>query len=158
MTVVFRRLISKVRNVLEAQLPRPVPRVASPRLSTTEAITIRTDARQFESFLRSINRTSSLLDARRLKSDIMGEIRRTRLLLCVSVPRHSRPFTERISTANHEKEDWINGEKTEDVVAFLDRLYTAKKRAEHRISVLGGHDDSVGSISSLWIPIDLTCL
>ena len=46
-----------------------------------ETITIRTDIRQFESFLRSINRCSSLLDARRLKNDIVGEIRRTRMLL-----------------------------------------------------------------------------
>jgi sorting nexin-25 len=45
--------------------------------------------------------------------------------------------------ANHEKEDWINGEKTEDVVAFLDRLYTAKRKVEQRIIVLGGEDDSV---------------
>jgi hypothetical protein len=45
--------------------------------------------------------------------------------------------------ANHEKEDWINGEKTEDVVAFLDRLYTAKRKVEQRIVVLGGEDDSV---------------
>ncbi|KAG6907271.1 hypothetical protein DXG01_009645 [Tephrocybe rancida] len=43
--------------------------------------------------------------------------------------------------ANHEKDDWINGEKTEDVVAFLDRLYTAKRRVEERIVVLGGDDD-----------------
>ena len=46
--------------------------------------------------------------------------------------------------ANHENEDWINGEKTEDVVAFLDRLYTAKRRVEQRIVVLGGEDDSTG--------------
>ncbi|THH21219.1 hypothetical protein EW146_g282 [Bondarzewia mesenterica] len=118
------RLISKVRNILEAQLPRPPPRLVTPTVSSAEVITIRTDSRQFESFLRSINRTSSLLDARRLKSDIMGEIRRTRMLL-----------------ANHEKDDWINGEKTEDVVAFLDRLYTAKRKAEQRIAVLGGQDD-----------------
>jgi hypothetical protein len=45
--------------------------------------------------------------------------------------------------ANHENEDWINGEKTEDVVAFLDRLYTAKRKVEQRIIVLGGEDDSV---------------
>lgn len=43
-------------------------------------------------------------------------------------------------TANHEKEDWISGEKTEDVVAFLDRLYTAKRTVEQRIVVLGGED------------------
>ncbi|KAF6766716.1 PhoX domain-containing protein [Ephemerocybe angulata] len=123
------KLISKIRNVLEAQSPRPINRapVVSPSIhtSTTEKITIRTDGKQFESFLRSINRTSSLLDARRLKNDITGEIRRTRLLL-----------------ANHEKEDWINGEKTEDVVAFLDRLYTAKRKVEERIANLGGGEDS----------------
>jgi sorting nexin-25 len=90
-----------------------------------ERITIRTNPRQFESFLRSITRCSSLLDARRLKNDIVGEIRRTRLLL-----------------ANHDKDDWIEGEKTEDVVAFLDRLYTAKRKVEERIVVLGGGQDT----------------
>ncbi|PCH34317.1 PhoX domain-containing protein [Wolfiporia cocos MD-104 SS10] len=115
------RLVSKVRNILEAQLPRPNAHVAEPRSPTTETITVRTDARQFESFLRSINRCSSLLDARRLKNDIMGEIRRTRALF-----------------ADHEKDDWIDGEKTEDYVAFLDRLYTAKRKVEKRIVVLGG--------------------
>ncbi|KAF9479444.1 PhoX domain-containing protein [Pholiota conissans] len=122
------QLISKVRNVLEAQSPRHKSRVApsSPIApGPTERITIRTNGRQFESFLRSLSTTSSLLDARRLKNDIVGEIRRTRLLL-----------------ANHEKEDWIDGEKTEDVVAFLDRLYTAKRKVEDRIVVLGGGEDS----------------
>jgi sorting nexin-25 len=42
--------------------------------------------------------------------------------------------------AKHEKEDWIDGEKTEDIVAFLDRLYTAKRKVEERIAVLGGVD------------------
>ncbi|KAG5720825.1 Structural protein MDM1 [Termitomyces sp. T112] len=118
------KLITKVRNVLEAQSPRSQPRVSTTVPLATELITIRTDIRQFESFLRSINRCSSLLDARRLKNDVVGEIRRTRLLL-----------------ANHEKDDWINGEKTENVVAFLDRLYTAKRRVEERIVLLGGDDD-----------------
>ena len=71
----------KVRNVLEAQLPRPYSRTTEPSVPSTDRITIRTDARHFESFLRSIGRCSSLLDARRLKNDIMGEIRRTRALL-----------------------------------------------------------------------------
>ncbi|KAI0360953.1 hypothetical protein OH77DRAFT_1417128 [Trametes cingulata] len=119
------RLISKVRHILEAQLPRPNARLADVPSTTTETITIRTDAKQFESFLRSISRCSSLLDARRLRSDIMGEIRRTRALL-----------------ANNANSDWINGEKTEDIVAFLDRLYTAKRKVEKRIVVLGGEADS----------------
>lgn len=50
-----------------------------------------------------------------------------------------------ICSANHEKDDWINGEKTEDVVAFLDRLYTAKRKVEQRIVVLGGADDPVSA-------------
>ncbi|KAF8665266.1 hypothetical protein AX16_000287 [Volvariella volvacea WC 439] len=119
------KLISKVRNVLEAQSPR-ASREGVPSTQAYETITIRTDARQFESFLRSINRCSSLLDARRLKNDIVREIRRTRLLL-----------------ANHKQDDWINGEKTEDVVAFLDRLYTAKRQVEERIVVLGGEQAPV---------------
>ncbi|KAF8560094.1 hypothetical protein OG21DRAFT_1502449 [Imleria badia] len=118
------KLISKVRNVLEAQSPRRHHHITSTVTPGGDAITIRTDVRQFESFLRSINRCSSLLDARRLKNDVMGEIRRTRLLL-----------------ANHEKDEWINGERTEDVVAFLDRLYTAKRTVEQRIVVLGGEQD-----------------
>ncbi|KAI0756273.1 PXA domain-containing protein [Daedaleopsis nitida] len=119
------RLISKVRNILEAQLPTPRSQLAEGPQSTTEKITMRTDPKQFESFLRSISRCSSLLDARRLRNDIMGEIRRTRTLL-----------------ANNANSEWINGEKTEDVVAFLDRLYTAKRKVEKRIVVLGGEADS----------------
>ncbi|KAH8099766.1 PXA domain-containing protein [Cristinia sonorae] len=121
------RLISKVRHVLETQIPRPISRISQDTVAPSgpETITIRTDPRQFESFLRSISRCSSLLDARRLKNDIMGEIRRTRALL-----------------ANHENDDWINGQKTEDVVAFLDRLFTAKRKVEKRIIVLGGDADS----------------
>ncbi|TBU49259.1 PhoX domain-containing protein [Dichomitus squalens] len=119
------RLISKVRNILEAQIPRPQAPLSDAPQSTTEKITIRTDPKHFESFLRSISRTSSLLDARRLRNDIMGEIRRTRTLL-----------------ANNANSDWINGEKTEDIVAFLDRLYTAKRKVEKRIAALGGEADS----------------
>lgn len=118
------KLITKVRSILEAQSPRRRPLSQNPSSLTSELITIRTNTPQFESFLRSINRCSSLLDARRLKNDIMGEIRRTRLLL-----------------ANHENDDWINDERTEDVVAFLDRLYTAKRKVEQRITLLGGMED-----------------
>lgn len=133
-------MITKVRNVLEAQSPKSHQRHSTiiPSTPHNELITIRTDARQFESFLRSINRFSSLLDARRLKNDVAREIRRTRILLGTvflhcCILQLSFPLQ-----ANHDKEDWIDGEKTEDVVAFLDRLYTAKRKVEERITVLGG--------------------
>lgn len=50
-------------------------------------------------------------------------------------------------TGNHENDEWVSGEKTEAVVAFLDRLYTAKKRAEDRIVILGGEAESVREFS-----------
>lgn len=84
-------------------------------------ITSRTGVHQFEAWLRSISRIDSLLDARRLKNDIANEIRKKRILL-----------------ANHDKEDWIMGDKTEDLVAYLQRLYTAKNKVEERIAVLSG--------------------
>jgi sorting nexin-25 len=85
--------------------------------------------------LKSIGRTDSLLDARRLRNDITNEIRKTRLTL-----------------ANHENEEWINGEKTEAIVAYLDRLYTAKKKVDKRIAILGGAaDDSVREEYSLRV-------
>lgn len=54
--------------------------------------------------------------------------------------------THQILIANHEKDDWINGEKTEQVVAFLDRLYTAKRQVEERIVILGGGNGTKQSI------------
>ena len=86
MSHIHRRLISKVRNVLEAQLPQAKPGLKAPRSANSggSAITLRTDQRQFEDFFRSIDNMSSLLDVRRLKSDIMGEIRRTSALLGMS--------------------------------------------------------------------------
>ncbi|KIO31779.1 hypothetical protein M407DRAFT_19292 [Tulasnella calospora MUT 4182] len=125
------KLISKVRNILEAQsatssgVSVTAQSAAAPK--RMENITSRTAARQFESFIQSINRCDSLLDARRLKNDVVGEIRRTRVLL-----------------ANHENEELINGEKASDVVAFLDRLYNAKRHVENRIAILGGADDDDG--------------
>lgn len=143
--VSVRRLISKVRNILEAQLPTPQAPLSDTPPSTTEKITIRTDPKQFESFLRSINRCSSLLDARRLRNDIMGEIRRTRTLLGAHMTTNF-PYlaSQTPHLANNANSDWINGEKTEDIVAFLDRLYTAKRKVEKRIVLLGGEADSVG--------------
>jgi hypothetical protein len=59
--------------------------------------------------------------------------------------------------ANHEKEEWINGEKTEDVVAFLDRLYTAKRKVEERIVTLGGEDSVSPDLFSFRNPSGHLC-
>jgi len=145
-----------VRNVLEAQLPQAIPGLKAPRGagSVAETITLRTDQRQFDSFLRSIDHMSSLLDARRLKSDITSEVRRTRALLGMSTSGiTTRGFPNNSLEAAHQKDDWINGARTEDVVAYLDRLYTARRKAEQRITTLGGYDESVRVVAKYRFPI-----
>lgn len=127
------KLISKVRSILDTESST----VSSVRPGPIESITSRTGIRHFESFLRSIGKTDSLLDARRLKNDVTNEIRKTRMLL-----------------ANHENEEWIDGEKTEDIVAYLQRLYTAKKKVEKRIAILGGAEEE--SVRGYFTKLDDT--
>ena len=66
--------------------------------------------------------------------------------VCFLVRYHSGLLTTPLEAA-HQKDDWIDGARTEDVVAFLDRLYTAKRKAERRITALGGYDESVGIVT-----------
>ncbi|KAG8768998.1 Intermediate filament protein [Ceratobasidium sp. 428] len=143
------KLVTKIRHMLENQLPKSSPssrttsalpsNLKGSRGSKTEDINSRTDPKRFAIFLHSISRCESLLDARRLKNDIMSEIRRTRDLL-----------------AQHASDDWINGERTEDIVAYLDRLYNAKNKAEKRIDALSGSKmTGPRSPSSLSTPLPL---
>jgi sorting nexin-25 len=66
-------------------------------------------------------------------------------------------LTDRACIAQHASDDWINGEKTEDVVAYLDRLYNAKNKAEKRIDVLSGSKMvEPRSLSGLSLPLPLS--
>ncbi|CEL56796.1 Sorting nexin-12 OS=Schizosaccharomyces pombe (strain 972 / ATCC 24843) GN=snx12 PE=3 SV=1 [Rhizoctonia solani AG-1 IB] len=142
------KLVTKVRHMLEKQVPKSGPSrrtspsvpgaLSAPRGSKSENINWRTDAKRFEMFLQSIKKCESLLDARRLKNDIMNEIRRTRDLL-----------------AQHASDDWIDGVKTETIVSYLDRLYNAKNEAEKRIEVLSGaktNEPQTPSTQTLALP------
>ena len=87
----------------------------------------------------------------------MGEIRRTRTLLGMRISSLQKLIViDRYCLANNANADWINGEKTEDIVAFLDKLYTAKRRVEKQIVVLGGEADSVAIYDILWRTLQLT--
>ncbi|CAE6437451.1 unnamed protein product [Rhizoctonia solani] len=146
------KLVTKVRHMLEKQVPKSGPSrrtapsvpgaLSASRGSRSENINWRTDAKRFEMFVQSIRKCESLLDARRLKNDIMNEVRRTRDLL-----------------AQHASDDWINGVKTETIVSYLDRLYNAKNEAEKRIEVLSGaktNDSQTSSTHTLAPPNKLT--
>ncbi|EJU02861.1 hypothetical protein DACRYDRAFT_78765 [Dacryopinax primogenitus] len=124
-------LVSRVRHILSlstsppgasVSLSSPTAQALQPIRLRMEDISPRTSGKQFESFLRTVARCDSLLDARRLKNDISSEIRKTRVLLASS----------------QTKEDVLGGYKPELIVKYLDRLYTASRAVEKRIGVLSG--------------------
>ncbi len=59
--------------------------------------------------------------------------------------------TEEKSVADHERDGWISGKKKEEVNAFLDRLYKAKRKVEQRIKALEGEDDTVSLLSACTV-------
>lgn len=122
-------LVHQLRAALEATSSS----VTSPQksLSTTThsgstsrgSISSRTDAKSFESFVRAIGRVDSLLDVRRLRSDLGAEIRRTKGLLEGIQARGG------VGPA---------GETAAELRTHLERLYLARGKTESRIAKLSG--------------------
>lgn len=86
-----RKMVNQFREALDAQgsalAANPIILPSSPlspsttitkRGRRTEEISVRTPTKQFESWVRGIGRCSNLADARRLRSDVSGQIRKVR--------------------------------------------------------------------------------
>lgn len=71
--------------------------------------------------MRGIGRCESLLDARRLRSDVQSQIRKTRA-----------------ATEGRTKGDVVDGLKVADLLEYIERLYAARAKADKRIEQLGG--------------------
>lgn len=77
----FREALNKQESTMMAASARTLPSAASsPPKRRTEVVTVRTGSRQFDAWLKSIGRCASLQEARRLKSDVSGQIRRAKIL------------------------------------------------------------------------------
>ena len=85
-----------------------------------EEISAQTTPKQFEAFVKGIGKCS-LLNARRLRSDVTGQIRKTRAVIA--------------ETSGEE------GEKVSELTDYIERLYLAKRRADQRIAELGGQEN-----------------
>ncbi|KAF9084567.1 Intermediate filament protein [Mortierella sp. AD031] len=79
------------------------------------------DLYSFEDFLKMIKRCDSLLDVKRIRNTIMTQMRKKKALI-----------------VNREKDDYVNGNKVEDIIVYINRLEVARRRAEKRIEALGG--------------------
>ncbi|KAG2227701.1 hypothetical protein INT45_004743, partial [Circinella minor] len=98
---------------------------------------IKMGRRTFQDFLRIIEEEKNLLELKRVRNDIVTQIRKKRALI------HDR-----------DPEEIIDGEKVEDVIVYLNRLSVAKKRVDKRIAVLTGenYDGRKSSRSQFFSP------
>ncbi|KAI8140894.1 PXA domain-containing protein [Fennellomyces sp. T-0311] len=98
---------------------------------------IKMGRRTFQEFLRMIEEEKNLLELKRVRNDIVTQIRKKRAQI------HDR-----------DPEEVIDGEKVEDVIVYLNRLSVAKKRVDKRIAVLTGesYDARKGSKSQFFSP------
>lgn len=103
------------------------------RSARTEEVSIRTSARQFEAFLRGIDKCDNLLDAKRLRSDVAGQIRKAKAAVGTRAP-----------------DELVGGVKVSAVNEHVGRLYGAKARVDERIAALGGAQ--AGSVSGASHP------
>ncbi|GAA5852722.1 hypothetical protein JCM8547_002603 [Rhodosporidiobolus lusitaniae] len=114
------RMVDEFRAALDSQASSLAPPVTSP-VSPSEAVTVRTSARQFDSWLKGISSIQDLGDAKRLRSDVAGQIRRAKGL-----------------TDGKNLDDDIDGVKVAEWIDFIERLYSAIRKVDRRIAKLGG--------------------
>ncbi|ORY96947.1 PXA domain-domain-containing protein [Syncephalastrum racemosum] len=84
-------------------------------------LSIKVSRRTFQEFLRMIEEEKSLLELKRVRNDIVTQLRK-----------------KRVQIQDREPEEIVDGEKVEDTIVYINRLSVAKKRADKRIAFLTG--------------------
>ncbi|KAA1137982.1 Intermediate filament protein, variant 2 [Puccinia graminis f. sp. tritici] len=117
--------------------------------TSTESISIRSTAKEFERFSRSIQRCNTLFDVRRLKNDVETQIRKAEAELVggfdpeqVDKTQQSGNFHESAINPNLPP---INSRS--DLTKFLERLSAARDILDHRLAELGGLS---GPVTNSW--------
>ncbi|KAG0165252.1 Intermediate filament protein [Apophysomyces sp. BC1034] len=82
--------------------------------------------RTFQEFLKMIEEEKNLLDLKRVRNDIVTQIRKKKVLIL-----------------DRDPEEVMDGEKVEDVIVYINRLSVAKKRVDKRIAFLSGESSDV---------------
>ncbi|KAI7908175.1 PXA domain-containing protein [Cokeromyces recurvatus] len=90
--------------------------------------------RSFQDFLQMIQEEKNLLDLKRVRNDIMTQIRK-----------------KKAQIVDRDPEEIVDGEKVEDILLYINRLSIAKKRVDKRIkALLGDQFDLKNSTSQLF--------
>ncbi|GAA5809018.1 hypothetical protein MFLAVUS_002420 [Mucor flavus] len=75
----------------------------------------------YQDFLKVIGEEKNLLDLKRVRNDLVTQVRK-----------------KKAQIADRDPEEVMDGEKVEDIIVYINRLSTAKKRVDKRISNLSG--------------------
>ncbi|KAI9308239.1 PXA domain-containing protein [Cunninghamella echinulata] len=90
--------------------------------------------RTFQEFLKIIEEEKNILDLKRVRNDVVTQIRKKKALIM-----------------DRDPEEVIDGEKVEDLIVYVNRLSVAKKRVDKRIATLSGeHIDFKTSASNFF--------
>ncbi|WAQ88994.1 hypothetical protein PtA15_10A417 [Puccinia triticina] len=116
--------------------------------ASTGNISIRSTAKEFERFSRSIQRCNTLFDVRRLKNDVETQIRKAEAELFGGFdPEQADKNLQNDSTINPTHPTHSPSELTK----FLERLSAARDILDHRLAELGGLS---GPLINSWPPTD----
>ncbi|GAA5932311.1 Mdm1p [Sporobolomyces koalae] len=116
------KMVNQFRQALDQQAPAAVgSRGTQDEPRKTEAISVKTGQRQFDSWLRGISKTRDLADLKRLRSDVTAQTRKAKILIDGKQPE--------------EVVEWV---KVSHWIDFIERLYSAKRKIGKRIEELGG--------------------
>lgn len=129
------------------------PRATSPQFGQEQALSdsemgihrrlqdINMGRRTFQDFLRMIEEETNLLELKRVRNDIVTQLRKKRALICkvFLFPSNANITNSlRDDSDDRDPEEVIDGEKVQDIIVYLNRLSVAKKRTDKRIGVLTG--------------------
>lgn len=106
----------------------------------------------FERFLRTINDCQSIVDAKRMRHQIVSEIKkkesqigrphreqRSGAGVPLLTPRRRRTAAfVRVRSAGHKPNELVNGVRVSEMQRYINQLHLARKRCERRIEALGG--------------------
>ncbi|CAO3626374.1 unnamed protein product [Mucor fragilis] len=82
---------------------------------------IKMGRRTFQDFLKIIQEEKNLLDLKRVRNDIVTQIRK-----------------KKAHIVDRDPEEVVDGEKVQDIIVYVNRLGVAKKRVDKRIATLSG--------------------
>ncbi|KAI9623535.1 hypothetical protein KEM48_009430 [Puccinia striiformis f. sp. tritici PST-130] len=111
--------------------------------TSTESISIRSTAKEFERFSRSIQRCNTLFDVRRLKNDVETQIRKAEAELVGGFEPEQLDKTQQ----NYLESNLPSSNSQGELTKFLERLSAARDILDHRLAELGGLS---GPVTNSW--------